>query len=126
MFQRLRMYPKFATFSIACYVVAGLWAAVVTKLAGRHDYVFFILLALGIVLFSEIVIAIIIVNTPDGIARFRGIVNRFEGIVSDENGQDVAEYAVMLAVILAIAIGTIHLIGSQASTVFSQIGSKIQ
>jgi Flp pilus assembly pilin Flp len=45
---------------------------------------------------------------------------------NDERGQDVAEYAVMLAVILAIALGTIHLIGSQASNVFSQIGGKIQ
>lgn len=48
------------------------------------------------------------------------------GLISDERGQDVAEYAVMLAVILAIAIGTIHLIGSSANNVFSQIGSKIQ
>lgn len=47
-------------------------------------------------------------------------------LFTDEQGQDVAEYAVMLAVILAIALGTIHLIGSQASNVFSQIGSKIQ
>lgn len=47
-------------------------------------------------------------------------------LIEDEQGQDVAEYAVMLAVILAIALGTIHLIGSSASNVFSQIGSKIQ
>lgn len=47
-------------------------------------------------------------------------------LFTDEQGQDVAEYAVMLAVILAIALGTIHLIGSQANNVFSQIGSKIQ
>ncbi len=44
----------------------------------------------------------------------------------NEEGQDVAEYAVMLAVILAIALGTIHLIGSNVNNVFSQIGSKIQ
>ena len=44
----------------------------------------------------------------------------------NEAGQDVAEYAVMLAVILAIALGIIRLIGGSASTVFSQIGSKIQ
>ena len=45
---------------------------------------------------------------------------------NDEEGQDIAEYAVMLAVILVIALGTIHLIGSQASNVFSAIGSQIQ
>ena len=44
----------------------------------------------------------------------------------DENGQDIAEYAVMLAVILVIVVGTIRLIGSNANTVFSQVGSAIQ
>jgi Flp pilus assembly pilin Flp len=45
---------------------------------------------------------------------------------SDEEGQDIAEYSVMLAVILVIAVGTIRLIGSNASNVFSQVGSSIQ
>ena len=45
---------------------------------------------------------------------------------SDESGQDIAEYAVMLAVILVIVVGTIRLIGSNANTVFSQVGSAIQ
>jgi Flp pilus assembly pilin Flp len=45
---------------------------------------------------------------------------------SNEDGQDVAEYAVMLAVVLVIVIGTIHMIGSNASNVFSQVGSTIQ
>lgn len=44
----------------------------------------------------------------------------------DEQGQDVAEYAVMLAVILVIVVGTIRLIGSNANNVFSQVGSAIQ
>jgi len=43
-----------------------------------------------------------------------------------EEGQDVAEYAVMLAVILTIAIGTIRLIGSHAGNVFASVGSAIQ
>jgi pilus assembly protein Flp/PilA len=45
---------------------------------------------------------------------------------NDESGQDIAEYAVMLAVILVIVVGTIRLIGSNANTVFSQVGSAIQ
>ena len=45
---------------------------------------------------------------------------------SEESGQDIAEYAVMLAVILVIVVGTIRLIGSNANTVFSQVGSAIQ
>jgi pilus assembly protein Flp/PilA len=44
----------------------------------------------------------------------------------DEEGQDIAEYAVMLAVILVLVIGTVELIGSNANTVFSQVASNIQ
>jgi len=43
----------------------------------------------------------------------------------DEQGQDIAEYAVMLAVILVIVVGTIRLIGSNANNVFSSVGSSI-
>lgn len=43
-----------------------------------------------------------------------------------EEGQDIAEYAVMLAVILVIVVGTVRLIGSQANTVFSNVASSIQ
>jgi Flp pilus assembly pilin Flp len=45
---------------------------------------------------------------------------------SNEEGQDVAEYSVMLAVILVIVVGTVKLIGSNAGNVFSQVGSAIQ
>jgi len=44
----------------------------------------------------------------------------------DDKGQDIAEYAVMLAVILVIVVGTIRLIGSNANNVFSQAASSIQ
>lgn len=43
----------------------------------------------------------------------------------DDSGQDIAEYAVMLAVILVIVVGTIRLIGTQANNVFSQTASAI-
>jgi len=45
---------------------------------------------------------------------------------SDEQGQDIAEYSVMLAVILVIVVGTVRLIGSNANGIFSQVGSAIQ
>lgn len=45
---------------------------------------------------------------------------------SEEAGQDIAEYAVMLAVILVIVVGTIRLIGSNANNVFSQVASSVQ
>jgi Flp pilus assembly pilin Flp len=44
----------------------------------------------------------------------------------DEHGQDIAEYAVMLAVILVIVVGTIRLIGSNANNTFSTVASSIQ
>jgi len=44
---------------------------------------------------------------------------------SDERGQDVAEYAVMLAVVLVIVVGTIRLIGANANNVFSSVASSI-
>lgn len=45
---------------------------------------------------------------------------------NDESGQDIAEYAVMLAVILVIVVGTVRLIGSNANNVFSNVASSIQ
>ncbi len=44
----------------------------------------------------------------------------------DDQGQDIAEYAVMLAVILVIVVGTIRLIGSNANNVFSSVASSVQ
>jgi Flp pilus assembly pilin Flp len=52
--------------------------------------------------------------------------SRFWQILQLEEGQDVAEYAVMLAVILAVIVGTIRMIGSGASNVFSSVASSIQ
>ena len=45
---------------------------------------------------------------------------------SEDAGQDIAEYAVMLAVILVLVVGTIRLIGSNATNVFSATASSIQ
>jgi Flp pilus assembly pilin Flp len=45
---------------------------------------------------------------------------------SEDAGQDIAEYAVMLAVILVLVVGTVRLIGSNANNVFSNVASSIQ
>jgi Flp pilus assembly pilin Flp len=50
----------------------------------------------------------------------------FRRLWHEEEGQDIAEYAVMLAVILVIVVGTIRLIGSNANNVFSNVASSIQ
>lgn len=44
---------------------------------------------------------------------------------TDERGQDIAEYAVMLAVVLVIVVGTIRLIGGNSNNVFSEVSSSI-
>ena len=44
----------------------------------------------------------------------------------EDQGQDIAEYAVMLAVILVIVVGTIRLIGSNANNVFSSVASSVK
>ena len=44
----------------------------------------------------------------------------------EDRGQDIAEYAVMLAVILVVVVGTIRLVGSHANTVFSNVASTVQ
>ncbi len=44
---------------------------------------------------------------------------------SEEQGQDIAEYAVMLAVILVLVVGTIRLIGGNANNAFSAVASSI-
>ena len=43
----------------------------------------------------------------------------FQRLLHEEDGQDIAEYAVMLAVILVLVVGTIRLVGSNANNVFS-------
>jgi len=49
-----------------------------------------------------------------------------DNLWSDERGQDIAEYSMMLAVVLVIVVGTVRLIGSNAGNIFSQVGSAIQ
>ena len=51
--------------------------------------------------------------------------NSFRKLWKDDQGQDVAEYAVMLAVILIIVIGTVKLIGGKSNNVFSEVASSL-
>jgi Flp pilus assembly pilin Flp len=45
---------------------------------------------------------------------------------SNQQGQDIAEYAVMLALILVLVVGTVRLVGSNANNAFSSVASSIQ
>ncbi len=49
----------------------------------------------------------------------------FRSLWSGEEGQDIAEYAVLLAVILVLVVGTVRLIGGNANNVFSSTASSI-
>jgi Flp pilus assembly pilin Flp len=78
-------------------------------------------------------------HTRTGIGSHTGPIEASSGVSSKESGmshlakvlwrndegQDIAEYAVMLAVILVIVIGTIKLIGTNANNVFSQVASSV-
>jgi Flp pilus assembly pilin Flp len=78
------------------------------------------------------------IAVPDGIITYTSLAEEFSGVIpggnmlqflrhvwSEEQGQDIAEYAVMLAVILVLVIGTVRLIGTNANTVFSEVASSV-
>jgi Flp pilus assembly pilin Flp len=56
----------------------------------------------------------------------RVIRQHLKNLCWNTQGQDVAEYAIMLAVILVIVMGVVRMIGSNASNTFSQVASSIQ
>jgi Flp pilus assembly pilin Flp len=58
--------------------------------------------------------------------RGEKMIRKFRQLWWQEDGQDIAEYAVMLAVILVIVVGTVRLIGSNANNVFSSVPSSLQ
>ena len=47
-------------------------------------------------------------------------------MLRSEKGQGIAEYAIMLAVILVVLMSAVRLIGANASNIFSKVGSAIQ
>ena len=53
------------------------------------------------------------------------MVKLMERLWPEEQGQDIAEYAVMLAVILVLVVGTVRLIGGSSNNVFSSVASSI-
>jgi Flp pilus assembly pilin Flp len=54
------------------------------------------------------------------------MIETFKNAWREEDGQDIAEYAVLLAVILVIVVGTVRLIGTNANTAFSPVASSLQ
>jgi Flp pilus assembly pilin Flp len=68
----------------------------------------------------------IIVDWLEAWAWRMGMADLIRRIWSEDRGQDIAEYAVMLAVILVLVVGTIRLVGSHANNAFSSVASSVQ
>lgn len=69
------------------------------------------------------VLSLVMGRRPHGGEPMSKLISR---LWREDTGQDIAEYAVMLAVILVLVVGTVRLIGSNANSVFSQAASSIQ
>jgi len=63
----------------------------------------------------------------DGVSRerFSAAAAQMQSAGFSDVGQDIAEYAVMMAVILVLVAGTVRLIGSSATNTFATVGSSI-
>ena len=48
-----------------------------------------------------------------------------QSLWSNQQGQDIAEYGVILAVIMVLVIGTVRLVGSNANNMFSSVSSSV-
>lgn len=53
------------------------------------------------------------------------MLNLIRNMWSDNEGQDVAEYAIMLAVILVVVVGAVRLIGTNANTIFGNVNTEL-
>ncbi len=51
--------------------------------------------------------------------------NILRSIWNDDEGQDIAEYALMLTVILLIVVGAVSAIGTNASTIFNNVATQL-
>jgi Flp pilus assembly pilin Flp len=57
--------------------------------------------------------------------RLEDLMNALLNIWQDDQGQDVAEYALMLAVILVVVVGSVKAIGTAANSVFTKVGTAL-
>jgi pilus assembly protein Flp/PilA len=54
-----------------------------------------------------------------------GFVERMKDFLKSEDGPTATEYAVMLALIIVAAIGSIQLVGDKVSTTFTNVEGKL-
>ena len=53
------------------------------------------------------------------------LMNRFRAFVVNEEGQDLLEYALLIALIALVCVGAVALAGTRVSTVFNNIAGAI-
>ena len=53
------------------------------------------------------------------------LITRLQSIVRREEGQDLLEYALLVALIALVCVGAITLAGSNVNTIFGQIAAKL-
>jgi pilus assembly protein Flp/PilA len=53
------------------------------------------------------------------------LVNRLRAFVVAEDGQDLLEYALLVALIALVAVGAITAAGTSVNSIFTQIGAKL-
>ncbi len=54
------------------------------------------------------------------------LVNQVRNFVTDDSGQDLLEYALLVALIALVAFGAVQLAGVQVSTVFNNITTQLK
>ncbi|MGH9509522.1 MAG: Flp family type IVb pilin, partial [Terriglobales bacterium] len=64
-------------------------------------------------------------NTTKALGRKGNMKELLRKMWSDDEGQDIAEYALMLAVILVVVIGAVRLIGTNASNIFNAASDQL-
>jgi pilus assembly protein Flp/PilA len=52
-------------------------------------------------------------------------INHFRSLVRDEEGQDLLEYALLIALIALVCVGAVALAGTSVSQVFTNIAGQI-
>jgi pilus assembly protein Flp/PilA len=64
-------------------------------------------------------------GVPEGTGTMEKLINRMRAVVREESGQDLLEYALLVALIAIVAVGAVTAAGVQVSAIFNQIAGAI-
>ncbi len=66
-----------------------------------------------------------LIGQPESEGKMRSVLNSLWNVWNDDQGQDIAEYALMLTVILLIVVASLTSIGTSASSIFNSVASQL-